>query len=346
MKKFLSALLALSMTLAMTACGEKPADEGSGSGDGEKKVYTAIFASDQTDDNPRVQAIYWMKDELEKRTDGQIVVDIQANGVLGSATETFGMLSTNAIQMTNGNGWEQLSSRFNIWNLPMTFASYQEINDFSNSELANDIMSELNDPNIYIPAVTYTPGRNIVCSKEVRLPSDMKNLKMRSPNQNPIIDFYKTAGAIPIEMAPTEVYMATKQGTIDGSCNNPANLYDYALYEVSKCFVYCDYMYGPDPLMVNRTWYESLPEDLQKAFNEVAKEAFANLGVVQSTAAAEAAAKMKEKAKITVDVVNDEALKAEWLEFGKSVQDAMIADGTVLQADVDTLNEWLTEYRK
>lgn len=347
-KRLFAMLLALILMLSLFGCSSKettPSATKPEATSADDTVYTAIFGCDQAADNPRVKAIEWMRDELADRTNQRIQIDVQHSAVLGTAAEMFGMLSTNALQMYIGNGYEQLSARFNIWNLPMTFKSCEEINAFSQSDLAKEIMSELNDPNIYIPATTYTPARNIVCKKIITVPTDLKNLKMRSPNQNPIIDFYKTAGAIPVEMSPTEVYMATKQGTIDGSCNNSSNLADYALYEVSDCFVYCDYMFGPDPLMVNRKWYESLPADLQEIFNEVAVEAFARLGDTQAEKSAEYAQIMIDNSKHTTNVVGDPALMEQWLEFGKDVQKAMIADGTVLQADVDAVNEWLEAYR-
>nr|WP_304964622.1 TRAP transporter substrate-binding protein [uncultured Oscillibacter sp.] len=329
----------------MAGCGGNGSSSEDGQSVGDDTVYTAIFGCDHAADNPRVKAIEWMRDKLAERTNQRIQIDVQHSAVLGNATEMFGMLSTNALQMFIGNGYEQLSARFNIWNLPLTFKSCEEINAFSQSDLAKDIMGELNDPNIYIPAITYTPARNIVCTKNVTVPTDLKNMKMRSPNQNPIIDFYKTAGAIPVEMPPTDVYMATKQGTIDGSCNNSSNLVDYALYEVNDCFVYCDYMFGPDPLMVNRAWYESLPEDLQKIFDETAVEAFERLGQTQAEESSKYAQIMIDNSKSTTNVVEDPELMETWLEFGQQVQDAMIADGTVLQSDVDAVNEWLEEYR-
>ena len=54
---------------------------------------------------------------------------------------------------------------------------------------------------------------------------------------------------------------------------------------------------------------------------------------------------MIDNSKSTTNVVEDPELMETWLEFGQQVQDAMIADGTVLQSDVDAVNEWLEEYR-
>jgi C4-dicarboxylate-binding protein DctP len=36
-----------------------------------------------------------------------------------------------------------------------------------------------------------------------------------------------------------------------------------------------NYATGPDPLLVNLNWYESLPTDLRKTFDEVARDAIA-----------------------------------------------------------------------
>jgi TRAP-type C4-dicarboxylate transport system substrate-binding protein len=140
--------------------------------------------------------------------------------------------------------------------------------------MAQDMLKKGSVKGIYMPAVGYTGFRAVMNNKRpILLPEDLKGIKMRAPGQAAIIDFYKLFDASPQEMAFSEVYMAIKQGVVDGGDNSPTNIDAAKLYEVSKYFTALNYMAGADPLMVNMKWYESLPADLQDIFNEVSKEA-------------------------------------------------------------------------
>ena len=66
--------------------------------------------------------------------------------------------------------------------------------------------------------------------------------------------------------------MALKTGVVDGQDNPVSNIWDYKMYEVQKYLTITNYAIGPDPFMVNLDWYNRLPEDLRKIFDEVAVE--------------------------------------------------------------------------
>lgn len=62
---------------------------------------------------------------------------------------------------------------------------------------------------------------------------------------------------------------------IDGQHNPPANIWNYNIHEAQKYLSVTNHMTGPNPLLVNKDWYDSLPSDLQRTFAEVAVEALA-----------------------------------------------------------------------
>jgi C4-dicarboxylate-binding protein DctP len=68
------------------------------------------------------------------------------------------------------------------------------------------------------------------------------------------------------------VYQALQTGVVDGQDNAPSNIWDFKIHEVSEYLTITNYSTGPDPLMVNLGWYESLPYDLKVIFDEVSRE--------------------------------------------------------------------------
>ena len=98
---------------------------------------------------------------------------------------------------------------------------------------------------------------------------------MRVPLQDVFVQTTLAFGANPQEIPAVEIYQALQTGVVDGQDNPPSNIWDFKVYEVSKYMTITNYATGPDPFLVNLAWYESLPSDLQKVFDEVAQEAIA-----------------------------------------------------------------------
>ena len=76
-------------------------------------------------------------------------------------------------------------------------------------------------------------------------------------------------------MPVSEVYSALKTGVLDGQDNPPSNIWDYKFFEVQKFMTITNYATGPDPFIVDLNWYERLPADLKKTFDQVAIAAIA-----------------------------------------------------------------------
>ena len=109
--------------------------------------------------------------------------------------------------------------------------------------------------------------------KPIKHPRDFKGLKMRVPMQEVFIQTAKAFGANPQELAAIDIYQALQTGVIDGQDNPPSNIWDFKMYEVSKYLTVTNYATGPDPFIVNLSWYNTLTPDLKIIFDRVAKDA-------------------------------------------------------------------------
>jgi len=308
--------------------------------------YVCKIANAFVPSHPRAIAMKWLGDELTKRSNGRIKAEYYGNGVLGKERELFQMTATDSVQVYKGGGWESLSGRLSLWGIPFMFRSYDEIIYFENSDFVKEIAKETSHSGIYIPAIGFTAFRNIItATKVVKDPSDLKGLKMRSPGQPTILEFYKICGAIPIEMAPTDVYMALTMKTIDGGCNQSANLYGYKLYEVAKNFTWIDYEAGVDPLMVSMKWYKSLPTELQQSFDQVAKESVEMSDQLTIQTEKDFSQKMAEQCENVVKVTEDSALVEKWVQAVIPLREKFVKDGLFQQTDLDAMDKILKEYR-
>ena len=229
------------------------------------------YSNAQNESHPRTQSMLYFKEQLEARSGGRIEVEIYHSGVLGNEKEQFDQLNTGIIQGYRGAYYELLSSKYYIYNLPFLFADADQVIEFNNSAFMQQVNKEASEKgNVYIPAVGSSGFRNIVNNtRALNTPEDFKGVNFRSPSQLPIIEFYRALGANPQEMPSSEVYLALNSGVIDGACSSNADLDTWKVAEVSEYLTIINYVNGADPLMVNKQWYQSLPDDLKNVFDEV-----------------------------------------------------------------------------
>ena len=80
-------------------------------------------------------------------------------------------------------------------------------------------------------------------NKPLRVPADMKDLKMRIQSSKVLTDEMKALGAIPQVMAFSEVYQAMQTGVVDGSENTPSNMFTQKHHHVQKYTSLTDHGY-------------------------------------------------------------------------------------------------------
>lgn len=349
MRKLTVLLLSIIILSLIAGCGTKSnEDKETSEADGAdgSEVYEIKIANAFTENVPRAKGMEWFSEEIEKRTDGQIKSEYYANGVLGNEEELSKMIPTNDIQLYMGAGWESLSSKFSLWNIPFAFESYEEIEHFNDSELVEDILSESSKNGFYIPTSTIQGFRNIeTTDKLIKEPEDLEGLKMRAPGQPMIIDFYKTLGANPISMDANDVYMALSTGTVDGQCNSSTNNYGYKFYEVAENATWIDYATGVDPIMISEEWYNSLPEDLQSTFDDVVLEMRDMINEIVKTDEIEASKMVLEESAESFKLVGKPEIRQRWIDATKDVETNAIEDGQFTEDDVDEMEQILEDYR-
>lgn len=321
---------------------------GTQQGAGEDQVFEFRYGNQQPETHSRTISMLWLADELEKRTDGRIQVEVFHSGVLGTEKEMFEMVATGALDGYRGAFYEQLNSQFNIYNLPFLFANYDEMKHFNASDMAKDMLEKGSINGYYMPAVGFTGLRaHINTERVIMLPKDLQGLKVRSPGQAPILAFYRLFGANPQEIAWSEVYLAVRQGVVDGADNAPTNILAAKLYEVAPFFTSINYMAGADPFMVRMEWYQSLPSDLQKIFDEVSVEALAYWDDLEAVASLEAIAEISSQPGVTGVDMSDYPENVEiWAEAAQPLWQQFVDEGFFSWADIERAQAIIAEVRK
>lgn len=118
------------------------------------------------------------------------------------------------------------------------------------------------------------PYYNIMNTKKrVRVPSDLKGLKIRVMEAPSMIEVIKVAGGTPTPISWTEVYTSLQQGVVDGIETAIAYVRMIKLEEQIKYVNMSNFYLGPSNFLVNDKWYSSLSPDDQKLIKEAAQRA-------------------------------------------------------------------------
>ena len=210
-------------------------------------------------------------EELGKLTP-DLVVKSFGGGQLGPLQQNFAEMKMGKLDMMLCDaGVISMPSGgkpFNVIFAPYAFESQAHIRKFFNSDLFKGLMAETEkEAGIkYLGWVSDRSPRLITTSKrQVVEPEDMKGLKMRVPMTPPITETMKAWGATPIPLSAAELYMAMKQGTVDGQDNGFDAIYGAKYYEVQKYVSPIDYIRSGLILLVSAKTWEKLSPAEQEA---------------------------------------------------------------------------------
>ena len=257
--------LFLCLLVALVSCG----------GPSDQLVFK--YGNEQPEAALRSQSMKFFKEELEKRTQGKIKVELFFGGVLGTERELMDLVATGALQGTRGGFFADANPKFNLFTLPFLVDDWDQAIRLVNSDFTKAVNAGARERGFHIPATGISQGFRAHTNNKrpITSPDDLKGLKMRVPSREVYVETAKAFGSNPQEIPYLEVYQSLQTGVVDGQDNAPSNIWDFKVHEVSKYLTISNYATGPDPLMVNLAWFDSLPMELQETFNEVAVEAMA-----------------------------------------------------------------------
>lgn len=159
----------------------------------------------------------------------------------------------------------------------------------------------------------------------IRIPADMKGLKVRVMEQPVYIEMMKALDASPTPMAFGELYTALEKGVIDGQENPLAHIFTSRFFEVQKYISLTGHTYSGEPILIGLPVWNKLNAEQQKILQESIDEAV----VWQRNLCRELEGEFLEKIRASgKSEINDdvdkpafaEATKGTWKIFANSVK--------------------------
>ena len=334
MRKLVTIVFVLSfIMLALTGCGRR-ADDG---------VFHVRAAVSNPPPHPYVTGIEFLAERLYERSEGRIRVDTFHSNQLGSERDIVEGIQFNTIQFgfITSAPLSGFTDAYMIFDLPFLFESVEEARAFCDSEYGLAILASLENDGIIGLGFGENGMRHITNSRRpIQTPADLSGLVIRTMENPMHLAAFREMGADPTPMAFGELFTALQQGAVDAQENPFVVINTSRFFEVQRYLSVTNHLYSPAPLLMSRTFYDSLPEDLQLIVREVGLEAshFQRRVVDEQQLAALAEL---EREGMVINFVDT----APFVAATQSVYDMFVGD-LVTQASFDAVMSFLESYRR
>ncbi len=276
-------------------------------------------------DTPKGKAAEKFKELAEARTQGRVKVEVYPNSQLYKDKEELEALQLGAVQMLapSVSKFGPLGIKeFEVFDLPYIFPSVEALRKVSDGPIGKALFKKL-EPKGIIGLGYWDNGFSVITSnKPLRTLDDFKGMKMRIQSSKVLEQTYRDLGALPQVMAFSEVYQALQTGVVDGGENTPSNIYTQKFHEVQKYLTVSDHTYIGYALIVNKKFWEGLPDDIRAALEGAAKDATAYCNSIAEAENADALAKIKASGTVEFITLTPEQ-KAAWRRGLLRVHDEM-----------------------
>lgn len=263
-------MVGASMFIAPVAAKKKPSlDKWKPDFNPKGAKYRCIISNVSTPGLVGTLAGFEMRDEVWKRTKGQVYIDFKPYSMLGGEVEVLNMLQMGAIQ---GMGVSSVAStnlgpRFGIVNLPFLVNSFEKLDKFiSNKKLFNHFLMAMDHQGITGLDITGYGNYGWATTMPVKNIVDAKKIKFRIAEAAVNQLSYRNWGFNPVPMPWPDVPVALKQGVITGLDHTLTVCNVTKKFEVAKYFTQINYAQGLFIWIFNKKWLAELPVDIREAF--------------------------------------------------------------------------------
>lgn len=236
------------------------------------------IAGNFTRDHISSVAIEQAKKDVEKATNGKLVLEVFPDMQLGGAQENVSQVRAGTIAMT----WVGMAflartvPELEAVSLPFLFPSREVAYKVMDGPIGELLAQKLADKGFVLLGFMELGSRQVTNNiRPIKTIADLKGLKIRlQPNETHLATF-RALGANPQAMDIREVYSALQQGVIDGH-ENPYNLILASrFFEVQKYLSNTGHFFDFIAVVGSKKVFDAMKPEYQQAIRTAMKDAVA-----------------------------------------------------------------------
>jgi TRAP-type transport system periplasmic protein len=238
-------------------------------------AHTLKLTMADTRVHPLYQVLLRFADNVKKKTNGAIEVQVYGTGELGSQLNILTGLQTGIIDLcAHTSGFiDTLFPQFQVMDLPFLFPDLVTGDKVLDGPVGKQLADLMPSKGIYGLGYGYWGWRvTSTIDRKAPEPKDMQGLKIRVQPGPIFAATFRALGANPIAIDFSEIYLALSQRTIEAIETPIISLPAAKHYEVVKVVNLTNHVYNAGVLMVSKRKFDSLPANLQQSLRDAAAE--------------------------------------------------------------------------
>lgn len=220
------------------------------------------------------------KELVEKASGGSLEIKVFPNSQLGGPKEMFAQMQLGALEMgyygINTLAWIKGGEAFEITAIPFLYKSYDDMRRVLTSERFEPIIAQTEKTTrVKILNITGdTPPRGLTTrERPVWSAADFKGLKIRTAASPTVLAAMKKLGALPQQIAFSELYLALKTGVVDAQENGSITVKTKSLHEVQEYYMVTDYIRDIATFYVSMKTWNDLSDAERKILRDASEQA-------------------------------------------------------------------------
>ncbi|MBE7938992.1 MULTISPECIES: DctP family TRAP transporter solute-binding subunit [Ramlibacter] len=240
---------------------------------GAAGVLRPRFGYGLADDSNQGRAARLFAEEVMRRTDGRIMVEVIGNAIFGTDAKLQAAAAEGKIEfsVTSTATLVEWIPEFSLLDAPFLFSNPAEADAVLDGPVGDQLRAKLR-PRGLVGLVYWENGfRNLTTSvRPVRRLEDFQGLRIRVM-QNPVaLETFERLGTQARPLAFDKLYDALRDKEFDAQENPLANILQSRLYEVQKYLTLTRHVYSAWIVIASARWWDALPPADQKAIMEAA----------------------------------------------------------------------------
>jgi tripartite ATP-independent transporter DctP family solute receptor len=211
---------------------------------------------------------------VEARLSATVDVRIFPASQLGSDKEMLTGLRLGTLEMqVPSSALHSVDPVLGIFDVPFLFEDRQQVERIVEGPLGEEVRRRLRQHGLELLGFWENGFRVITNNlRPIQKPSDLRGVKLRTPNDTGRMRLFRALGASPTSMPFGELFTALRQGVVDGQENPLSQIVSARLYEAQKFLSLSRHVYSPGYPIMSRAFFESLPRGVREVLRESAVE--------------------------------------------------------------------------
>lgn len=208
---------------------------------------------------------------VNEKTKGAITIKLFPDSALGTSSSMINQVRSGTLDITlSGSGnFAGMVESLNVFDVPFLFKDTKHVDRVMDGPIGRAIMDDAEAHELKGLALWENGFRSLTNSRNpVRVPDDVKGLKIRVPGMPMHVEAWKLLGANPIPMNYSEVFTALETKAIDAQDHPIAITYSSRFYEMQKYLSVTHHAYTPLFLVMNLNKFKSFTPEQQKIILE------------------------------------------------------------------------------